>query len=81
MRTSVTLDDNAYEIASHYAHANGITLSRALSELVRKATEPETLSPGLEKLPNGMTIFASRGKKITPELVQQILDEEYEDYK
>jgi hypothetical protein len=78
MRTSVTLDDNAHEIASHYAHANGITLSKALSELVRKATAPKEPEFEIKIMPDGLPLLPSRGRVITSELVKQILDEEYE---
>ena len=78
MRTTVTLDDNAYEIASLYASANDITFSKALSELVRKATAPKEMPSRIKILPDGLPVLPSRGKRITSELVQKILDEEYE---
>lgn len=80
MRTSVTFDDNAYEIASVYAKANGITFSKAINDLVRKATAPKeegTLSPRLKRLPNGMLVIRGTGRKLTSEMVYKVLEEEY----
>jgi hypothetical protein len=39
MRTSINLDADVYEFASAYANAKGITLSAAISELVRRAEQ------------------------------------------
>lgn len=52
MRTSITLDADAYEAAAAYAGAKGITLGAALSELVRRAEQvqepPVSGSPKLK---------------------------------
>jgi hypothetical protein len=83
MRTTVTLDDDAYELAMLCAKGKGITLGAALSEFARKATQPrkqEELSPNLKRLPNGMLVFKARedGRVITTEMVKAAL-EEYDD--
>jgi hypothetical protein len=80
MRTSVTLDEDVYQIAYLYAHGKGITLGAALGEMVRKATAPQdpTPSPRLITAPNGLLIFASQGRVITPEMVKAALEEEFE---
>jgi hypothetical protein len=83
MRTTVTLDDDAYELAMLCAKGKGITLGAAISEFVRKATQspnPEALSPNLQRLPNGMLAFKPRedGRVITTEMVKAAL-EEYDD--
>lgn len=84
MRTTVTLDDDAYEVAMLCAKGKGITLGAAISEFVRKATQPrsseEELSPNLQRLPNGMLVFKPRedGRVITTEMVKAAL-EEYDD--
>jgi len=44
MRTTVNLDPDVYDFASAYAGGKGITLSAAISELIRRAEqmpEPE----------------------------------------
>jgi hypothetical protein len=83
MRTTVTLDDDAYELAMLCAKGKGITLCAAISEFVRKATQPsdnKELSPDLKRLPNGMLVFKARkdGRVITTEMVKAAL-EEYDD--
>jgi hypothetical protein len=45
LRTNVNLADNAHRFASTYAHARGMSLSAALSELVLKAQVIETAEP------------------------------------
>ena len=81
MRTSITLDDDVYQLAFLYAKGKGITLGAAMGELVRKAaTAPhtETPSPRLITAPNGLLIFASRGRVITPEMVKATQEDEIE---
>jgi len=75
MRTTVTLDDEAYELAMLCAKGKGITLGAAISEFVRKGQ-----SPGLIRGPKGMLMFAPRtdGRVITSEMVKAAL-EEYDD--
>jgi hypothetical protein len=79
MRTSITLDEDVYQLASQYATGRGITLGAALGELVRKgSTAPgfESSSPRLIRAPNGLLIFAPRGRVITPEMVKAAQEEE-----
>lgn len=79
MRTTVTLDDNAYEIASLYASAKDITLGKALSELIHKATSPaedKAPSPHLKRMKNGLLVLTGSGRKLTSEMVYKALEEE-----
>jgi hypothetical protein len=79
MRTSVTLDEDVYQLAYLYAHGRGITLGAAIGDLIRKATEtPKTkkISPNLMTAPNGMLMFAPRGRVITPEMVKEALEDD-----
>jgi hypothetical protein len=79
MRTTVTLDQDVYELATLYSRGTGVTLGAAISELVRKGQEAppsESLSPGLKKLPNGMLVFAPQGRVITNEMVKAALEED-----
>jgi hypothetical protein len=81
MRTSVTLDDDVYQLASLYAKGRGLTLGAAISELVRKgesalqSTDPHS---ELERAPNGLLIFKSRGRIITSEMVKAYQEDEIE---
>jgi predicted transcriptional regulator len=73
MRTSINLDDDVHQIATLYAAGRGITLSAAINEVVRKVTTPSrsrSHSSLIETAPNGMPVFASRGRVITPEMVK-----------
>jgi hypothetical protein len=79
MRTTVNLDEDAYELAMLCARGKGITLGAAISEFVRKAqearlAEPE-LSRSLKRLPNGMLVARRRGRVITSEMVKKALEE------
>jgi len=79
MRTSITLDEDVYELASLYAHGRGITLGKAIGELVREgqaARNGEAPSPRLVREPNGLLVFASQGRTITPEMVKAALEED-----
>jgi len=78
MRTSITLDDDAYQLASLYAAGRGITLSAAINEAVRKIGEPQSAStsPRLKTLPNGLKVIAARGRVITSEMVKEALEDE-----
>jgi hypothetical protein len=80
MRTTVTLDDDAYELAMLCAKGKGITLGAAISEFVRKAqearlAEASSPSPRLKRLPNGLLVARARGRVITPEIVKAALEE------
>jgi hypothetical protein len=79
MRTSVTLDEDVYELATLYAKGRGVTLGAAIGELVRRGNEArsrESISPRLKRLPSGLLVARSRGKVITPEMVKKALEED-----
>ena len=77
MRTTVNLEKDVYELATLYARGRGVTLSTAVSELVRKGAQPSAPeSSGLIRAANGLLIFPSRGRVITTEMVKKALEEE-----
>ena len=77
MRTTVTLDDDVYELATLYAHGRGVTLGAALSELARKATATHPPESRLVRAPNGLLINPARGRRaITSEMVKEALEED-----
>jgi hypothetical protein len=79
MRTSITLDDDAYQLAYLYAAGRGITLSAAINEAVRKigeAPRSASRSSRIKTLPNGLKVFAANGRVITPEMVKEALEDE-----
>jgi hypothetical protein len=79
MRTTVNLDDDAYELAALRARGEGISLGAALGAFIREAQEarlqakprPNGLVPG----PKGMLMFAPRkgGRVLTTETVKRAL--------
>jgi len=80
MRTSITLDDDVYQLASLYAAGRGITLSAAINEAVRKIGEaPGSASdpPRIKTAPNGLKVLATRGRVITPEMVKEAEEDEF----
>jgi hypothetical protein len=76
MRTTVTLDDDAYELAMLCAKGKGITLGAAISEFVRKAHEArlqdKPVPEGLVRGPKGMLMFAAHkdDRILTSEMVK-----------
>ena len=41
MRTTITMDEETAEIATQYARANGLSLSKAISELIQRSIRPK----------------------------------------
>jgi len=79
MRTTVTLDEDVYQLATLYSRGRGITLGAAIGELVRKAQEAprsDSPSPRLMKAPNGLLIARPQGRVITNEMVKAALEED-----
>ena len=74
MRTTVNLDADVYSFTSAYAGAKGITLSAAISELIRRAEktpEPESDSPKLKMNEHGYLEIAETGNVLTPAMVKK----------
>ncbi len=72
MRTNITLDDDVHYFAQMYAAAKGITLSAAISELVRRAQDapppaPETRRSAL----TGLATFPGSGRTLTSKMVHE----------
>jgi len=81
MRTNVNLAEDSHQFASSYADARGISLSTALSELVRKARAVETTEshpPVFERSSAGVPLFPDNGRRITVEMVRKAEDESLE---
>jgi len=80
MKTSVTLDDDVYKLASLYAGSKGITLGAAIGELLRKgqgAWPTESVSKEVKRAANGLLVFAAGmdRRPITPEMVKSLQEE------
>lgn len=53
MRTTLSLDDDVFELAKQYAEARSLALGKALSELVRRGIN----SPPKTREVNGLVVF------------------------
>jgi hypothetical protein len=79
MRTTIALDDDVHEFASIYAAAKGMTLSAAISELIRKAeAAPAPPVPAIEYSEIGLPMLPRTGRTITCEMVNKLEEEEYD---
>jgi hypothetical protein len=82
MRTTITLDDDVHEFAKYYANAKGISLSAAMNELVRKVeSAPPASEPAyfeFERSPNGLPLLPRTGRTITPEMVKELGEDEFD---
>ncbi|MGA3032072.1 MAG: hypothetical protein ABSD70_02240 [Terracidiphilus sp.] len=79
MRTTLTIDDEAYRVASLYAYARKITLGAALSELVKKASAPKNSGfSRIETAPNGLPVFRSPGGPLTDEMVKAAQEDDFD---
>ena len=73
MRTTITLEDDAFAAATAYARARALKLGQAVSELIRRGTA--------DKLPmkqtGGVWVFdmPADSAPLTARQVQQLLDE------
>jgi hypothetical protein len=74
MRTTLDLDEDVLQAAKEIAANRGTTAGRVLSELARKALEPQTIGP----LRNGVPVLARRplgSPKMTLDVVNRLRDE------
>lgn len=78
MRTTISLDDETHEFAAYYARSRGLTLSAAIDELIRKAQEGPKPEPDIRIGPNGFPMLPRTGRKITPEMVKELSEDEFE---
>jgi len=78
MRTNVNLADDARQFAEVYAHANGITLGEAITDLVRKGGEAASLPAKkveFRRSAAGFPTFPPSGRVITTEMVNEALED------
>jgi hypothetical protein len=74
MRTTISLDDEAAQIAAQYAESRNITLGKAVSELIVRGTR----RPARIKFVDGLPVFdlSPSEKAITSEQVKALAEEE-----
>jgi hypothetical protein len=74
MRTNINLAEDVHKFASIYADARGLSLSAAISELVRKARAIETAEPKppvFERSSAGIPLFPDDGHRIRAAMVRK----------
>jgi len=74
MRTTITLDEDAYQLAYLYAKGRGLTLGRAIGELIH--TPRHAAVSTLRRSPDGLPLFPRRGRVITSEMVKEYGEDE-----
>lgn len=74
MRTTINIEDDLYRIARSRAESRGVSVGRAVSELMRKGLESDRV--GYEEK-NGLPVMSvsEDAPPITPEDVRRIEDE------
>ena len=79
MRMTVNLDSDVYGFTSAYASAKGITLSAAISELLRRAEQvpaPASSPSKLKMNEHGYLEIAETGEVLTPAMVKKATEDE-----
>jgi plasmid stability protein len=72
MRTNINLDDDVHQFARTYAAAKGISLSAAVSELLRRAESTQPQPPKISRSKvTGLAAFPSTGRRLTSEMVRE----------
>ena len=78
-RTNLELDEDALAFASMYANAKGISLSVAVSELIRRVermpSEPWEKSGRLRLDEQGILVVKAEGRRITSASVKEALED------
>jgi hypothetical protein len=80
MRTNVNLADDAREFAEIYAHANGLTLGDAITELIRKGGQTATSAsetPQFGRSASGFPTLPPRDRILTTEMVLKAQEEDF----
>ncbi|MFZ0707971.1 MAG: hypothetical protein WAM71_20395 [Candidatus Korobacteraceae bacterium] len=75
MRTTVTLDDETAEIATQYAQGRGMSLSRAINELVQRGIRPGPRIKYVDGFP--MLDLPKPRKLLTTERVKEMENESW----
>lgn len=74
MRTTLTLDDDSFEIAQRFAKGRRISLGKAVSDLVRRSVSRRQQT----KKVNGLTVFdlPSDSPRVTSDHVEKLQQED-----
>ena len=80
MRTNVNLADDARQFAEIYAHANGLTLGDAITDLIRKGGHAATSAsetPKFGRSASGFPTLPPRDRILTTEMVRKAQEEDF----
>jgi hypothetical protein len=74
MRTTLSLDDDVFELLKDYAESRSVALGKAASELVRRGLA----APVQTRLVHGFhaVVLPPNSQKVTSARVKQLLDED-----
>jgi len=75
MRTTITMDDDTAEIATQYAQACGLSLSKAISELIQRSARPRARIKYVDGWP--VLDLPKRARPLTTERVKELEDESW----
>jgi hypothetical protein len=70
MNVDLTLDQDALDFASVYARAKGMTLDKAIGELIRKAAAAPQPRPDIRRSASGLACFPPTGNALTQQMVK-----------
>lgn len=76
MRTTVTLEDDIYDLISVYASARNVSLGTAIGDLIRRSHATSQMRRRVVVGENGLPIIPTSDRKITPEIVKAAQDDE-----
>jgi hypothetical protein len=69
MRTTLSLDDDVFQLARGYAESRSLALGKAVSELVRKGLR----APTPTRMVNGLLVFdVPRDERITSKRIKEL---------
>jgi hypothetical protein len=80
MRTNVNIADDARQFAEVYAHANGLTLGDAITDLIRKSSQTAagaSETPRFGRTASGFPTFPPKGRILTTEMVLKAQEEDF----
>ena len=70
MRTTITMDEETAEIATHYARSRGVSLSKAISELIHRGTRTRSRIKYVDGWP--VLDLPKRQQPLTTERVKEL---------
>ena len=80
MRLTINLDDELYAMARAHAVRERISISKAISSLLRRQDSESILAKGRKKPGlhprSGFPVVATGGRKLKPEEIRQAIDDE-----